>query len=239
MSLDISLEKLVEVGAHFGHQTRRWDPKMAPYIYGEENGVHVFDLIKTKALLEEALEFLKKTASNGGTILLVGTKKQAQEKIVEVGQKTGCPYVSQRWLGGTLTNFNQLARSIMKLTDMKSKMAEGVYNKFTKKERLLIEREIDRMEKLFGGMLNLQDFPDVLFIVDTRKETGAIKEAQLLGVKTVGIVDSNSDPTLVTYPISMNDDGAKAIEYVLELVEGAIMEGKRTYKKHKTTDQSG
>lgn len=230
MAIKISLEELLEAGAHFGHQARRWNPKMAPYIYGIEEGVHVFDLPKTSVALKEALETLRQAAQDGKIILLLGTKKQCKEKIIEIGKECGMPYVSERWLGGTLTNFDQMKRSISKLSDMKAKMAAGEYNKFTKKERLLLEREIARLERFFAGISSLEKIPDMLFIVDTHKEGQAVREARRMKVETVGIVDSNSDPTAVDYPIPMNDDAVKALEYVLNLVKEAILEGKSKFK---------
>ncbi len=229
----VSLDQLLESGAHFGHQTRRWNPKMGEYLYGQENGVHVFDLTKTKPLLEEALEFIKKSASEGKIILLLGTKKQIKDKLAEVAEKAGTPYVNERWLGGTISNFPQMKRSLKKLEEMKVNMAEGAYKKYTKKERLLIEREIERLERFFGGIKNLTDIPQILFIIDTKREAGAVREANTGKVTTIGIVDSNSDPEVIDYPIPMNDDASKALEYVLELVGQAIIEGKKKVKNVK------
>ena len=233
MPVKISLEELLERGAHFGHQSRRWNPKMAPYLYGINEGVHVFDLIKTKKALEEALEVLSKAASEGKSILLVGTKKQAKQKVEDIAKALGYPYVTERWLGGILTNFEQIKRSLSKLSEMKAKMAAGEYNKFTKKERLLIEREITRLERFFGGMAGMEKLPDLMVIIDTHKEAGAVKEAKSHGIEVVGIVDSNTDPTLVDYPIPMNDDAARAVEYVLDLIQEALLEGKKEVKKVK------
>lgn len=231
MAISVSLDKLLEAGAHFGHQARRWNPKMAPYLYGVQEGVHVFDLTKTKPLLEEALEFLKKSHSEGKVILFLGTKKQAKDKVKEVAISCRCPYVSERWLGGTFSNFDQMKRSLDKLADMKAKKASGQLDKFTKKERLLIDREITRLERFFGGITSLEKLPDVLIVMDSHKETGAVNEARKAGITIVGIVDSNSDPTLVDYPIPMNDDAQSALEYVLELMGKAISEGKVKVKK--------
>ena len=230
----VSLEELLKSGAHFGHQTKRWNPKMEEYLYGSENGVHIFDLTKTKPLLEEALEFLSKAYSEGKTILLLGTKKQIKDKVAEVGEALHIPFVNERWLGGTISNFSQMQKSLKKMEEMKVNMADGNYNKFTKKERLLIDREITRLERFFGGIKDLQKVPDVLFVVDTKRESGAVYEANAAKVKVVGIVDSNSDPDLVDYPIPMNDDASKALEYVLDLVKGAIEEGKGKKEKVKT-----
>ena len=227
MTIKVKAEELLEAGAHFGHQTKRWNPKMASYIYGTQEGVHVFDLIQTKAKLEEALKVITTTVKEGKIVLLVGTKKQAQEKVAEVGKETGIPFVSQRWLGGTLTNFGQMKRSIKKLAEMKAKMVSGEYASFTKKEKLLIEREIARLEKLFGGITMLESIPDLIIIIDTHKEATVVREAKIVGVATVGVCDSNADPTLVDYPIPMNDDASRAINYVLDLIKKAILAGKK------------
>jgi len=229
----VSLEDLLESGAHFGHQTKRWNPKMEEYIYGSENGVHIFDLTKTKPLLEAALEFLTKSAKEGKVILILGTKKQIKDKVAEVANDAGVPFVSERWLGGTISNFGQMKKSLKKLEEMKLNMASGAYNKFTKKERLLIDREITRLERFFGGVTTLTNVPDVLFVIDTKHEAGAVYEANAKHVPVVGIVDSNADPDLVTYPIPMNDDASKALEYVLKLVGEAIKEGKGKIEKPK------
>jgi len=226
--IKVSAEELLERGAHFGHQSKRWNPKMGQYLYGEEGGVHVFDLIKTKKLLEEALEFLKNAAEEKKSILFVGCKKQAQEKTREVAEATGSSYFTERWLGGTLTNFDQIKKSIKKLSDMKEKMTNGEYTSFTKKERLLIDREIARLERYFGGISKLEKVPDILVVIDTHKEESAIREANSKGIKIVGIVDSNADPEVINYPIPMNDDASKAVEYVLDLMKDAILEGKKS-----------
>ncbi|HTK03346.1 MAG TPA: 30S ribosomal protein S2 [Alphaproteobacteria bacterium] len=224
--INISLEDLLEAGAHFGHQSRRWNPKMEEYIYGSENGVHIFDLTKTKPLLEEALEFITKSVKEGKTILLLGTKKQIKDKVAEVADEVGVPYVNERWLGGAVSNFSQMQKSIRKMEEMKSNMLEGNYNKFTKKERLLIEREITRLERFFGGIKTLTKVPDVIFIIDTKREAAAVREAKTGKVTMVGIVDSNSDPDAIDYPIPMNDDASKALEYVLGLFKQAVLNGK-------------
>jgi small subunit ribosomal protein S2 len=227
----VSLEKLMDAGAHFGHQTRRWNPKMEEYLYGSENGVHIFDLTKTKPLIEEALDFITRSVKEGKTVLLLGTKKQVKDKVAEVAEKAGVPYVNERWLGGTISNFSQMQRSLKKMEEMKVNMTSGFYNKYTKKERLLIDREIARLERFFGGIKTLTNVPDVLFVIDTKREAGAVHEANELKVPVVGIVDSNSDPDVVDYPIPMNDDASKALEYILDLVGEAIGEGKKTTGK--------
>lgn len=218
----VSLEDLLKSGAHFGHQTRRWNPKMEEYLYGSENGVHVFDLIKTKTALEEAIEFLIQAKKDGKTILLVGTKKQIKDKVAEVAKELGLAYVNERWLGGTISNFEMIKRSIKKLSEMEESKEAGFYNKYTKKERLLIDREIARLERFFGGVRNLKTVPDVLFIIDTKREAAAIREASNKKVTIVGITDSNSDPDDIDYVIPMNDDASKALEYVLELLKETL-----------------
>jgi small subunit ribosomal protein S2 len=234
MAIKISLKDLLETGAHFGHQSRRWNPKMKPYLYEIQHGVHVFDLTKTKDCLDKALKFLSKAASLDKKILFVGTKKQAKEKIKEAAEATDSFYIDERWLGGILTNFSQIQKSIKKLSDMKEKREAGGYKSFTKKERALIDREILRLERFFGGLSGMEKLPDILIVVDIRHETGAVKEAEAMGVDTVGIVDSNSDPTRVTYPIPMNDDASKAIAYTLELIQKAVLEGAKKKGKIKT-----
>ena len=218
----VSLDKLLEVGAHYGHQVHRWNPKMSPYIYGKQEGIHVFDLIKTKRKLVEALEFLAKSKKEGKLILLVGTKKQAKDLIKEAGQTLGIPYVSERFLGGTLTNFTQIGNSLRNLGSLKDSKQRGEYRNYTKKEKLLIDRKIEKMERMLGGIVNMDRIPDVIFILDTHKEVGAVKEAIKLGVKIVGVVDTNSDQTMVDYPIPMNDDAKKSVEYVISLVKEAL-----------------
>lgn len=238
MAVEVSLKKLLETGAHFGHQSRRWNPKMEPYLYTVQDGVHVFDLVKTKKLLDEALEALKNAGSVGKAILIVGTKRQAKEKVAEVAKSTGIFSVTERWLGGTLTNFEQMKKSTRKLTEMKAKMEAGEYKSYTKKERLLIEREITRLERFFGGIAGMDEIPSMLIVVDIKREAGAVKEAAAMGAEVIAIVDSNSDPTLVDYLIPMNDDATRAIEYVLGLIQEAILEGKKKKSKKSVTGKS-
>lgn len=228
MAVKISLEDLLNAGAHFGHQVRRWNPKVKEFVYGEQDGVHIFDLVKTKEALELALSEITKYVKEGKSILLLATKKQAKDKGLEILNDTGISVVTERWLGGTITNFNQIKKSIDKLADMKDKLINGYYAKFTKKERVLIEREKDRLERFFGGITNLKSRPDMLIVVDIRKEETAIHEAKRKGVTTVGIVDTNSDPNMVDFPIPMNDDATKALHLVLEYIKLAILEGQGT-----------
>lgn len=233
MAVKVSLEDLLNSGAHFGHQTKRWNPKMEEYLYGSDNGVHVFDLTKTKPLIEEALEFVSKSVKEGKTVLLLGTKKQIKDKVAEVGEELNIPYVNERWLGGTISNFPQMQRSLKKMEEMAANVTSGFYNKYTKKERLLIDREITRLERFFGGIKNLTGIPDVLFVIDTKREAGAVYEANAKKVQVVGIVDSNSDPDMIDYPIPMNDDASKALEYILEMFKQAVTEGSKKMAKVK------
>lgn len=223
--VNISLEDLLESGAHFGHQVRRWNPKVKDLVYGEQDGVHVFDLVKTKEALETALAEITKYVKEGKSVLLLATKKQAKDKALEILQDTGISVVTERWLGGTITNFGQIKKSIDSLADIKSKLESGYYAKYTKKERLLIEREKDRLERFFGGITTLKRMPDMLIVVDIRKEMTAIREATRKGVTIVGLVDTNADPNLVDFPIPMNDDATKALNLVLGYVKEAIIEG--------------
>lgn len=223
--INISLEDLLDSGAHFGHQVRRWNPKVKEFVYGEQDGVHVFDLVKTKEAIEIACAEITKYVKEGKTVLLLATKKQSKDKALEILQDTGIAVVTERWLGGTITNFAQLKKSLDNLSDIKEKLSNGYYAKYTKKERLLIEREKERLERFFGGITSLKKIPDMVIVVDIKKEITAIKEATRKGVTIVGIVDTNSDPNLVDFPIPMNDDATKALELVLGYIKSAILDG--------------
>ena len=222
-SLKISIEELAKAGAHLGHQARRWNPKIRDYIYSKEEGVHIFDLVKTKELLKEALLFVHKGVSEGKIVLLVCTKNQLMEKTCKVSEDCGIFYVNRRWLGGTLTNFESIKKSLTRLEDLESKLNNGSLGDYTKKEKLLLQREVDRLRRLFGGLRGIDRLPDILFIVDIRREKTAVDEARKKGVKTVAIVDSNSDPTLVDYPIPMNDDSVNAVSYILDLLSEVVL----------------
>ncbi|HUS60165.1 MAG TPA: 30S ribosomal protein S2 [Nevskiaceae bacterium] len=221
----VSLKDLLEAGAHFGHQSARWNPKMKPYLYTIKDGVHVFDLAKTKEGLEKATEFVRQFVTEGKTIVFVGTKRQAQAIITEEAKKIGVPYVSQRWLGGTLTNWEQIKKSIDQLAEMKEKREQGEYKKYTKKEQLLLDRKINKLEKFFGGLASLAKLPEALFVVDVRKEELAVKEAKKKGLIVVGLVDSNVDPDLVDYIIPGNDDAVGNIKLVVSAMAEAVKEG--------------
>ncbi len=224
--MEVTLEQLLEAGAHFGHHSRRWNPKMAPYIYGVKDGVHVFDLAKTRENLLLALEELTKTVREGKTILFVGTKKQAKDKLKEIATSAGYPYINERWLGGTLTNFNQISKSVKKLSELHDELRQSDIN-YTKKERLLMARHMEKLQRFVGGLTTLTKTPDLIVIIDTHKEKGAVSEAKKMNVKTIGIVDSNADPFDVTFPVPMNDDSESSINFLLDLFEKAIAEGKK------------
>lgn len=225
-----TLEELLEAGAHLGHEAKKWNPKMAEYIYATQQGVHVFDLTKTKELLEEALIALEQKAKEG-VILFVGTKRQAKDIVKESAERVGMPYMTTRWLGGTLTNFNQILASIRKLKDMKKAKESGEYiNKYTKKERLLKDKDILRFERFMGGIVDMAKLPDMLFVVDTAKEKIAVNEAYRMNIPVVGIVDTNGDPDKVEYPIPANDDSVKSIELIVNLVVKAVQKGKKESK---------
>jgi small subunit ribosomal protein S2 len=223
--LNITLEELLEAGSHFGHQVRRWNPKMAPYIYAQNEGVHVFDLAKTREALIEACTILTTASKEGKVILFVGTKRQARELVEQAAKNTGMPYVVTRWVGGLLTNFEQMRRSVKKLQDMKKGMEDGTYDDRTKRERLLMDRDIAKLERIFGGVTSLTKMPDYLFIVDTKEEATAVFEAKKLGIPVIGIVDTNADPTIIDYPIPANDDAVKSLGLLIGAGEKAILEG--------------
>lgn len=206
---------------------------MKQFMHGIADGVYVFDLIKTKELTDEALDFLTKSAKEGKKIIFLGTKKQAKEKVEEIAKATDSMYVTERWLGGTLTNFGQIQASIKKLAELKEDKTTGAFSDRTKKERVLIDREIDRLNRFFGGLTGLNAIPDVLVVIDTKKEAGAVIEAKNTGVTIVGIVDSNADPDMVDYAIPMNDDAKKTLDYILDLFGQAISEGKKPAPKVK------
>lgn len=227
----VSLKELLEAGVHFGHQKARWNPKMKPYLYGVKDGVHVFDLAKTKKGLDDACDFVRQFVAKGGVIVFVGTKRQAQAIVAEEAKKAGVPFVAQRWLGGTLTNWEQIKKSIDQLNEMKDERKKGAYKKYTKKEQLLLDRKIGRLERFFGGIATLEKPPEALFVVDVHKEALAVKEAKKKEITIVGVVDSNSDPDMVDYAIPSNDDAVGAIKLIVSTVAEAAKEGRQLAEK--------
>lgn len=220
-----TLKQLLEAGAHFGHQSRRWNPKMKSYIFTERDGVHVFDLVKTKEGLDSAYEYVKNLVANGGVILFVGSKRQAANMVRDTAKKVGMPYVTERWLGGSFTNFGQMKKRVDRMKDLKSKRESGELKQFTKREQLLFDREITKLERFFGGVANMDKLPTAVFVVDTHKEDTAVREAKKMGVVVVGLVDSNSDPEGVDYVIPANDDAVKSIQLVIEEIGKAVEAG--------------
>ena len=223
----VSMKQLLEAGVHFGHQTRRWNPKMAPYIYMERNGIYIIDLQKTVKKLEEAYNFVRDTAANGGTILFVGTKKQAQEAMKEEAERVGMYYVNARWLGGMLTNFKTMRTRIDRLNQLKKMQEDGTFDLLPKKEVIKHLGEMAKLEKYLGGVKEMNKIPSALFIVDPRKERNAIAEAHKLGIPIVAIVDTNCDPDEIDYVIPGNDDAIRAIRLIAGAMASAVQEGKQ------------
>ena len=227
MASVVSMKSLLEAGVHFGHQTRRWNPKMAPYIYTERNGIYIIDLQKTVKKLEEAYAFVRQLSENGQTLLFVGTKKQAQEAIKDEAARCGQYYVNARWLGGMMTNFKTMRTRIDRLNQLKTMQADGTFDMLPKKEVIKHLGEIEKLEKYLGGVKEMKKLPGALFIVDTRKERNAIAEAHKLGIPVVAIADTNCDPDLVDYVIPGNDDAIRAIKLFASLMADAVIEAKQ------------
>ena len=223
----IQMKQLLEAGVHFGHQTRRWNPKMAEYIFTERNGIYIIDLQKTAKKIEEAYYFVRDIVADGGTVLFVGTKKQAQDAIREEAEKTGMYYVNARWLGGMLTNFKTIKRRIDRLYQLKKMNEDGTMELLPKKEVLKLNLEEERLEKYLGGIKEMKDIPAAMFVVDPRKEKNAIAEAHKLGIPVIAIVDTNCDPEEADYPIPGNDDAIRAVKLIVSTIGNAIIEGKQ------------
>ena len=223
----VSMKQLLEAGVHFGHQTRRWNPKMAEYIFTERNGIYIIDLQKTVKKLEEAYMFIREIAADGGEVLFVGTKKQAQESGKEEAIRCGMPYVNARWLGGMLTNFNTIQKRIKRLAQLKAMEADGTFDLLPKKEVIKLEGEIAKLEKYLGGVKEMKKLPGALFIVDPRKERIAVLEAKKLGIPIVAIVDTNCDPDEVDYVIPGNDDAIRAVKLIAGAMADAVIEGRQ------------
>ena len=222
----VAMKQLLEAGVHFGHQTtRRWDPKMAEYIFQARNGIHIIDLQKTSKKIDEAYEFLRSQAEEGKKVLFVGTKKQAQECIKEAAEKCGMYYVDQRWLGGMLTNFGTIKKRIQRLKDIEAMQEDGTFDVLPKKEVIVLKKELEKLQANLGGIKEMEEIPGVLFIVDPKKEYNAIKEAEKLNIPVVGIVDTNCNPELLDYPIPGNDDAIRSVKLITDAMANAIIEG--------------
>ena len=223
----VAMKQLLEAGVHFGHQTRRWDPKMAEYIFQARNGIHIIDLQKTSKKLDEAYAFLKEQAEEGKTVLFVGTKKQAQECVKEAAEKCGMYYVNQRWLGGTLTNFSTIRKRIGRLLELEKMQEDGTFEVLPKKEVILLKKEMEKLEKNLGGIKEMTEVPGVMFIVDPKKEKIGILEARKLGIPVIGLVDTNCNPQDVDYAIPGNDDAIRAVKLIADCMANAVIEGKQ------------
>ena len=223
----VAMKQLLEAGVHFGHQTRRWDPKMAEYIFQARNGIHIIDLQKTSKKLDEAYAFVKEQAEEGKSVLFVGTKKQAQECMKEAALKCGMFYVDQRWLGGMLTNFGTIQKRIQRLKDLEAMEQDGTFDVLPKKEVILLKKEMDKLEKNLGGIKDMNELPGVIFLVDPKKERIAILEAKKLGIPVVGLVDTNCNPEELDYPIPGNDDAIRAVNLIADVIANAVIEGKQ------------
>ena len=223
----VAMKQLLEAGVHFGHQTRRWDPKMAEYIFQARNGIHIIDLQKTSKKIDEAYAFLKEQVEEGKTVLFVGTKKQAQECIKEAAEKSGMYYVDQRWLGGMLTNFDTIRTRVQRLKDLEKMQEDGTFEVLPKKEVILLKKEMEKLERNLGGIKDMEEIPGVIFLVDPKKEHIAVLEAKKLGIPVIGLVDTNCNPEEVDYAIPGNDDAIRAVKLITDVMANAIIEGKQ------------
>lgn len=227
----VTMKSLLEAGVHFGHQTRRWNPKMAEYIFTERNGIYIIDLQKTVVKIEEAYSFVEETVQNGGQVLFVGTKKQAQESIENEAKRCGMHYVNQRWLGGMLTNYKTIKKRIERLEELDRMEEDGTFDLLPKKEVIKLKNEREKLEKFLGGIRNMDGTPDVMFVIDPRKEKIAIKEAKILGIPVVSVVDTNCDPEEIDYPIPGNDDAIRAVKLLTETVANAVVNGSQVVEE--------
>ena len=223
----VAMKQLLEAGVHFGHQTRRWDPKMAEYIFQARNGIHIIDLQKTSKKIDEAYAFLKEQAEEGKTVLFVGTKKQAQECMKEAAIKCGMYYVDQRWLGGMLTNFETIRARVQRLKDLETMQEDGTFDVLPKKEVILLKKEMEKLEKNLGGIKEMEELPGVIFLVDPKKERIAVLEAKKLNIPVIGLVDTNCNPEEVDFPIPGNDDAIRAVKLIADVMANAVIEGRQ------------
>lgn len=231
-------QDLLDAGVHFGHLTRKWNPKMAPYIFMEQNGIHIIDLNKTEAKLEEAKNAIRNIAKSGRKIMFVATKKQAKEIIVEHAQKANMPYITERWLGGMLTNFQTVRRSIKRMQNIDRMNNDGTFERINKKERLMLGREREKLSRMLGGIEDMSKLPGAIFIIDVKREHIAIAEALRLGIPTFALVDTNSDPSNVDFPIPGNDDASKSIQIIVSEITDAIMEGLQERRREKPEEET-
>ena len=230
---------MLKAGVHFGHKKSLWNPKMAPYIFTTRNGIHILDLEKTHTKLHEAMAFARETAAKGGTVLFVGTKRQAKEEVKKAAESCGMPYVVTRWLGGTFTNFRTIQKTIKKMDRLQKMMESGEVLKYTKKEQLMIKREVEKMGTFFSGIKDMGKLPDAIFVLDTKYDEIPVEEARQSKVKVIGIVDTNSDPTNVNYVIPSNDDAVKVISFMAKIMADAVNEGRAAMAQNIMTQTEG
>ena len=233
----VAMKQLLEAGVHFGHQTRRWDPKMAEYIFQARNGIHIIDLQKTSKKLDEAYAFMKEQAEEGKTFLFVGTKKQAQECMKEAAEKSGMYYVNQRWLGGMLTNFDTIRKRVERLKELEAMEENGTFDVLPKKEVILLRKEMEKLDRNLGGIKEMTEVPGVMFVVDPKKEHIAILEARKLSIPVVGLIDTNCNPEDLDYPIPGNDDAIRAVKLIADTMANAIIEGRQGESMETVTEE--
>ena len=233
----VTMKELLEAGVHFGHQTKRWNPKMKPYIFGARNGIYIIDLQKTVRMFRDAYDFIVDTAASGKSVLFVGTKRSARDTIREEAARAGMPYVNHRWLGGMLTNFKTVRQSIKRLKDLEAMSQDGTFDKLSKKEALMMRREMEKLERSLGGIKDMNRLPDAMFVVDVGHENIAVNEAVKLGIPVVAVVDTNNSPENVDYVIPGNDDAIRAVQLYVRGAADAIMEGRNTMA-HRSTSES-
>lgn len=235
----ISMKELLEAGVHFGHQTKRWNPKMKPYIFGARNGIYIIDLQKTVRYFKSAYSYVKDSVEQGNSVLFVGTKKQAQDSVAEEASRCGQYYVNQRWLGGMLTNFSTVKQSIERLKKLDAMFEDGTIDAYTKKEALMMDKEREKLEKVLGGIKNMHKLPGLMFVIDPKNEEIAVQEAQKLGIPVVAIVDTNCDPDMIDYVIPGNDDAIRAIRLLSAKIADAVLEGSEARNTALQSDAEG
>ncbi|HUZ21956.1 MAG TPA: 30S ribosomal protein S2 [Acidimicrobiales bacterium] len=227
----VTMNQLLEAGVHFGHQTRRWNPKMKRFLYGERNGIYIIDLHQTLSRIEVSYNFVRELVAGGGTVLFVGTKKQTQDPVAEYASACGMPYVNERWLGGMLTNFETIAGRVRKLSELETSRDSGEFDALPKKEALLLSRELEKLERNLGGIRRLQRLPDAVFVIDTKKEHIAVTEANKLNIPVIAVVDTNCDPDVIDYVIPGNDDAIRSGRLLCRVIADAVTEGRYMYSK--------
>jgi small subunit ribosomal protein S2 len=239
MTAVVTMKQLLEAGVHFGHQTRRWNPKMKRFIHGDRNGIYIIDLQQTLERIESAYSYVRDTVADGGTVLFVGTKKQAQDPIQSYAEKSGSPYINQRWLGGMLTNFETMSKRVAKMAEYRRMRDSGEFEAMPKKEALLISRELDKLERNLGGIRNMEQLPDIVFVLDTKKEHIAVTEANKLGIPLVAVVDTNCDPDVIQYVVPGNDDAIRSADLMCRVIADAVIEGRFIRSRREGADAGG